>query len=869
MELITTHTNAEFDSFASMVAARRLYPEAVLVFPGAQERNLRLFLEANPQPYRFRRLRGIRLDQVTRLVLVDTRRRDRIGRLADLVGRPGVEVHLFDHHPPSPQDIRGDHEVIAEVGAASTLMTELLIARRLRITPAEATVLGLGIYEDTGSMTFVSTTPRDIRAAAHLLECGMDLQLIADYVSHEMTAEQVSLLDDLLGTCRLVDIGGIGMGVATASRERFVGDLALLAHKVKDIQNLNVLFLLVRMNDRIHLVARSRIEAVDAGRVAAAFGGGGHASAASAVVRETDLEGVSARLLEILGQTVRPLPTARDLMDASVRTVAGGTTLRDAWTLMTRFGLELLPVTGKGGAVLGLVDRRLVERAVGHGLGGESVDGVMVTDFEAVDVGETLPRLEELLLRRGQSFLPVLEGGRLVGGIGRVNLLSDRGDEEREPPVRGESAAVARVSRNLSPLVDERLPPAVAGMIHRIARIAGESGISAFLVGGFVRDLMLGVPNLDVDVVVEGDGIAFAGLLAREFGGRVRSHSRFETAVVILPDGFKIDVATSRMEYYERPGALPAVEHGPIRMDLSRRDFSINAMAMRLSGGEFGRLIDPGGGQRDLGDGVIRVLHGLSFVEDPTRLYRAVRFETRLDFAMSEETLRLVRGAVASNQVDTIVGPRLLGELEEILKEPRAEDPLRRLGELDLLRAVHPSLSWTQIDPALHARLRDEERSSRETGVASATWWILHLAALVRHFSLEEIESLRMRLGMPEPLGALLVGVWMGHRRLLSLPVESQRPSQVRRELMAQPREALIFAVALAPASALAPRVREYLAAGRRPPLLTGGDLMALGYPPGPAFKAMLDELEDARVDGDVPDREAALSWLRRRHPRG
>ncbi len=867
MELITTHSNAEFDSFASMVAARRLYPEAVLVFPGAQERNVRLFLEAHPQPYRFRRLRGIRLEQVSRLILVDTRRRDRIGRLAELVGRPGVEVHVFDHHPPSPQDIRGDHEVIAEVGAAATLMTELLRERHLRITPAEATILGLGIYEDTGSMTFVSTTPRDIRAAAFLLECGMDLQLIADYVTHELTAEQVSLLDELLGTCRRVEVGGIAVAVATASRDRFVGDLALLGHKVKDIQNLNVLFLLVRMHDRIHLVARSRIEAVDAGRVAAAFGGGGHASAASAVIRETDLEAVTGRLMEVLEGAVRPLPTARELMDAAVRTVPAGTTLQEAWTLMTRFGLDVLPVTGDRGRLLGLVDRRLAERAVGHGLGGQPVDGSMATDVETVGPGEPLARIEELLLRRGQAFLPVLEEGRLVGGIGRVNLLTARREDGREPPVRGERPAGVRVPRNLSALVDERLPPAVAGLIRRIAGIAAEAGISAFLVGGFVRDLILGVPNLDLDVVVEGDGIAFAGLLARELGGRVRSHSRFETAVVILPDGFKIDVATSRMEYYERPGALPAVEHGPIRMDLSRRDFTINAMAARLSGGEFGRLIDPGGGQRDLADGIVRVLHGLSFVEDPTRLYRAVRFEQRLDFTMSEETLRLVRAAVASNQVDTIVGPRLLGELEEILKEPRPEAALRRLGELDLLRAVHPSLSWTRIDPGLHARLREEERARRDGGKPPIAWWILHLAALVRTFSLEEIESLRSRLGMPEPLGALLVGVWMGHRRLLSLAVDTLRPSEVRRELLAQTPEALVFAAALAPDSPLAAGVREFLSAAHPPPLLTGADLTALGYQPGPSFKTILTELEDARVNGHVSDRDAAVAWLRQQHP--
>ncbi len=867
MELITTHSNAEFDSFASMVAARRLYPEAVLVFPGAQERNVRLFLEAHPQPYRFRRLRGIRLEQVTRLILVDTRRRDRIGRLAELVGRPGVEVHVYDHHPPSPQDIRGDHEVIAEVGAAATLMTELLRERHLRITPAEATMLGLGIYEDTGSMTFVSTTPRDIRAAAFLLECGMDLQLIADYVTHELTAEQVSLLDELLGTCRRVEVGGIAVGVATASRDRFVGDLALLGHKVKDIQNLNVLFLLVRMHDRIHLVARSRIEAVDAGRVAAAFGGGGHASAASAVIRETDLEAVTGRLMEVLETVVRPLPTARELMDAAVRTVPAGTTLQEAWTLMTRFGLDVLPVTGDGGRLLGLVDRRLAERAVGHGLGGQSVDGSMATDVETVGPGEPLARIEELSAAARPGF-PAGAGGGEAGGRDRPGQPAGRppGGGAGAPGAGGAPRRCAGPAQPVGP--GRRAPAAGCGRVDPEDRRHRRGGRDQRLPGGRLRAR----PD---------PGRAQPRPRRGRRGGRHRLRrpagqgtGRKGAEPLALRDGG----GHPARRFQDRRGHLA---HGVLRAPRGAAGGRARAdpdgpLAARLHhqrdggaplGGEFGRLIDPGGGQRDLADGIIRVLHGLSFVEDPTRLYRAVRFEQRLDFAMSEETLRLVRAAVASNQVDTIVGPRLLGELEEILKEARPEAALRRLGELDLLRAIHPSLSWTRIDPGLHSRLREEERARRDGGKPPVAWWILHLAALVRTFSLEEIESLRSRLGMAEPQGKLLGDVWLGHRRLLSLAVDTLRPSEVRRELLAQPPEALVLAAALAPDSPLAARVREFLAGERLPPLLTGADLTALGYQPGPSFKAILGELEDARVNGQVSDRDAAIAWLRRHHP--
>ena len=227
-----------------------------------------------------------------------------------------------------------------------------------------------------------------------------------------------------------------------------------------------------------------------------------------------------------------------------------------------------------------------------------------------------------------------------------------------------------------------------------VGRVADSLGYNAYAVGGFVRDILLYQKNLDTDVVIEGDGIGFARALTASLGGRVRAHEKFRTAVVILPDGRKIDVATARLEYYESPGALPSVETGSIKLDLYRRDFTINTLAIRLNPRGFGTLIDFFGGQKDLKARVVRVLHNLSFVEDPTRVFRAIRFEQRFGFKIGKLTSGLIENAVRMDFFKALSGRRLFSELRQILEEDKPVMALRRLNEYSLLKMLHPGIVY-------------------------------------------------------------------------------------------------------------------------------------------------------------------------------
>ncbi|MBD3358017.1 MAG: polya polymerase, partial [Chitinivibrionales bacterium] len=291
MDVITTHVNADFDAVASMLAAKKLYPDATLAFPGSQEKGLRdFFLQSTFYMLQTERIKKIDFDAITRLILVDIRQRDRIGPFAEVVDRKNVDIHIYDHHPPSDNDVSGSVEVIRELGATTTILSGILEEKNIDISPDEATILMMGIYEDTGSLTFTSTTVEDYLAAAFLLKKGASLNVVSDMVTKELTAEQISVLYELIHTATVHTINGTDVVIAKASTDRYVSDFAVLVHKLRDIESINVLFVLAEMEDRIYLVARSRLNEVDVSKVATEFGGGGHATAASATIKEMGLE---------------------------------------------------------------------------------------------------------------------------------------------------------------------------------------------------------------------------------------------------------------------------------------------------------------------------------------------------------------------------------------------------------------------------------------------------------------------------------------------------------------------------------------------------------------------------------------------------
>jgi len=389
-----------------------------------------------------------------------------------------------------------------------------------------------------------------------------------------------------------------------------------------------------------------------------------------------------------------------------------------------------------------------------------------------------------------------------------------------------------------------------------VAQLGGRAD-GVYVVGGTIRDILLGEASFDVDIAVEGDAIAFAYALAGALGGRATPHQRFGTAIVSYADGERIDVVTTRTEFYDSPGALPTVERASLREDLFRRDFTINAMAASLGADDFGRLVDPYGGRADLDARVVRVLHNLSFIDDPTRIFRGIRYEARHGFRFEEHTARLLRGCIDMGLVGDLSSSRLRDELVTLLEDPGAAAGIRRLGELGADRAIHQRLRGDDQTAALFSRasaLRDE------LGVDVPSWRI-GLAALARDMTSDEAYDWLDRLTLRRRDSDRIVGaVTVAPRIVERLRSEPLAPAQV--VALADPfaPDAPLFALALEDR----PQLREYFDRLRDVHLEIGGaDLIALGLSESPQIGEILGEIRKRKLNGELDGREAELEAAR------
>lgn len=885
--LVTTHQNADLDALAGAVAACRLYPGSRIVFPGAMNRNVRDFVSLHYEDLPILGLNRLDMESVERLIVVDTDDGSRLGELQTLWNRDDVEVIVFDHHQDEEDEAKfgeGGKWVPSSDGSQATSMLHILLERGMTVSPMEATIFALGIHEDTGSLTYPRTSVRDAEMLAACMRLGASHTLIEKYLHNPLSPEQKELMLQVVDCVRVEDIRGQSVHVAAVASSEYVDGLSVIAHKVMDLLNCEVFIQAVDMESRVFVAARSRAGSVDVGALLKAAGGGGHPEAASAIVRDRSPEGTLQQLLDELTGDFAGAPTAADIMSRPVRFLDADTSVSDALLAAQRYGHSGISVSSEG-LLVGIVARRDLDKAVHHGLSHAPVKGVMSRRIVVASERTPVEELRRTMADAGVGRVPIVREGipegtvedgavsteNVVGMVTRTDVL--------EPYLEGGLAADSSTEKGpVGAQVQALEEVPYFGPIFRAASTLSEDFSGAYLVGGFVRDLLLDTPNADVDIAVEGDGIDFAQRLGEEFGGRVRPHKKFRTAVVLIPwetlgerpswpglrsDDLRVDVATARTEFYDYPAALPSVEHASIRQDLFRRDFTINAMAVSLKGNGFGEVLDFFGGLDDLNNGVIRVLHNLSFIEDPTRIFRAVRYENRYDFRMDAQTLALAGACVDMHLVGDLSSARLRDELIALLSEHDVDWTLRRLSELGAAQQVHPRLATGKGTRELIKKL--DELVDDLTMEDEVTRWRLRLAAVTRRMAGHELylwlEKLRLRRLDGEVIRKSVV---MGPKLGEQLSLGAVKVWDTYEVLSRIDLEVVLFAAAITEDEQAHSRLVEYLAELRHRRLeVTGEDIIALGVEEGPEVGRILDELRKIRVQGDVRGRTEELEAAR------
>ena len=876
MQVILTHENADFDAIASLLAAHKLYPGAQPVLPRRVNRNVLAFLSLYGPGFPFTQADALpRGQHVKRVILVDTQKLSFVRGM----GRNISQVTVIDHHAPPDEVPEGWHIQSEPLGATTTSLVEAISTRLIPISPAEATLMLAGIYEDTGSLTYASTTPRDLRAAAWLIDEGADLEIATEFLDHPLTVAQQSIFDGLSEHLETRELGGhpvvLSWAVSPPNTEE---EISTLAHKLRDLLEPSALFISVQIGNNTQLVARSATDDINVAAVAEHFGGGGHNRAAAALIRDRTSESLMDELRTILPAYVRPRIKVQDLMSHGVRTVGPDETIKGVAQQMLRTGHEGFPVVDADEKLLGLVTRNAVDRAVQHRLGHQPVSRILQPGSMTVSPHDSVERVRDLMIQTGWGQIPVALDGHITGIVTRTDMIH----------LQPSSQTTER--QKIAHLLAESTPEPLLTLIREIGVEAAKAGYAIFFVGGLVRDLLLGHSIVDVDLVVEGDAIELGRTMAAEYGGEIRSHKRFGTSKWLLPDDIWdvmrarrqhngdwlqgtghdapyrdrnklphfIDLVTARTEFYEHPTALPMVSRSSIKQDLHRRDFTINTLAIRLDPQRWGEMLDFYGGRADLEDGVIRVLHSLSLVDDPTRILRAARFEARLGFRIHERSEALIAEAIPL--LDRVTGERIRHELDLIFQEATPSAVLDRLQMMGALRQIHPDLTsdaWLAARLSLLIEAFDPGIWDLDDDL-NDFYWALLLYRLDHHV----IEQVRVRLKLSSRLRELLTSQEAIHKVLSGFSDEEKAGA-----ITAHLDELSLQGLALVWLATDCSQVRQLLEHYAREwryvqPELNGDDLRQLGFKPGPIFRDILSSLKEARIDGGTTNRADEIALV-------
>lgn len=864
--LIVSHPNTDFDAFASMLAVQLLYPGSVVCLHSGVNRNVREFFNLHADQIESVEPSAVEPHSVETVILVEVSLNERLGAVQEIAQRKDIQLITFDHHPGTKERI-GKSTVIGSDGSLVTTVLKLLSERGAELSVMHATAFALGIHEDTGSLTFPSTTDHDAEALAYCLRAGANQEMLGRYLRKPLTDEQMQLMLLLAENRQVLTIEGLTVVVTSASIEAYVEDVSGLANRVGEVADWDALFICVAMQGRTLAVGRSRSEELHADRVLHSVGGGGHKQAASAVVSSSDADAVLKELVKSVTKTVRVTGTAEQLMSTPIESVESKTSIADALVELQRLGHSATQVEHDG-QLTGLVMREDLDRAVRHELGHAPVKAVMSAGVPLVGASTSFTELRSLIASGKADRVLVAQGGgfRRVASVPKSDLLGvvTRGDLLRamheivhsERPMSNAEASQELISKI-------EMVPQLMAVLPQIQKVA-TTFEGVFLVGGAVRDVLIGETSLDLDLMVEGDAIDFARGLAKELGGRHHPHEKFHTAVVRgeLDGGgeLQLDIASARTEFYESPGAEPRVERSTLRQDLARRDFTINSMAASLKSDDFCSVYDFFGGYRDLKAGVIRVLHNLSFVEDPTRIFRALRYEARFGFKMEQGTFSLAVGCVEMRLAGDLSSARLRDELFELIAEDNIDVVLKRLEELGIDKSIHPKLACgretVRLIESAHALL------------AASTWGreadrtLVRLSLVMREMLPDEVFMLLDSIKLKRSEQDVVVSCVAVAPRLIGPLSDSElSPSDLYKLLHGQPVEVLATAAAVAGDGTRAQNaVREWLDNLRYKSLeISGDELVKEGVPQSPALGRALEETLHLKLDGFIEGKEQEL----------
>ncbi|MBM7614034.1 CBS domain-containing protein [Alkaliphilus hydrothermalis] len=860
MKVIVSHQNTDFDALASMVACLKLHTDATMFFTGKLKEEVREFITLYKNVLPISQAGKLNLSEVEELFIVDVNSAKRIGKFKDLL-ESDIPITVYDHHMVGDYSIQKGHQIIKKYGACVTILLEEIIQRGIPITSFEATLFALGIYTDTNCLTFSHTTHHDAEVVAFLLKNGANLGVVSEVMRNTLAPEQDQLFSSIINSLETVDINGYQIILSTLIVEDFIGDLGSMAEKLLDIKKCDGIFLVVKMEDRCYIVGRCIVEDIDIPLVLSKFGGGGHRKAASASIKDGDPQGIKELLLQSLRVNTKPKVTAKEIMSYPVKTVFEDMSVREVNRVMLRYGHTGMPVV-KEDQLIGIISRTDIDKAIIHGLGHAPVKGFMTRNILSIPKDTSITEINELMLKHNIGRLPVIDEGRLIGIVTRTDLLKVLyGNNHPNWYKKMFHQDDALEELDCYALI-EKLPTDVRHILDVAGRVGDELNKNVYVVGGFVRDLVLQQHNFDIDIVIEGDGIAFAQAVNEKLRGEITLYHQFGTALISLDNGQELDIVSARREYYEYPAALPKVEKSTIWSDLFRRDFTINCLALQLNKKNKGLLLDYFAGLEDIKEKKIRVLYNLSFVEDPTRIFRAIRFASRLGFEIEGETHGFIQQAIKDHMIEKLSDDRVREELKLILQEKSVCRSLLLLENYKVFQVLHKDL---RIDNDTLEKIRcldDTIERFNEIFYQPVNRLQIVLMQLLTNFPTEGLEGVINKFATQSLVKLVQPSLTNKGSLYKLLQEEDLDKFALYQALKPLKLEEMIFYYN----DCNDPYIQHYLMFYTLKLRdvnceICGEDLKAIGIKPGPIYKKILDEVLRAKVKGLVYSRDDELNY--------
>ncbi len=882
MKIITTHQNPTFDSIAGVFAASLLNRDALVVLPKKLERVQKNFLSLHFKPGDFIYDDELDCSRVAEATLICVKSPHRIAPISKILDNPNILVAVIDKSPAIKCEIQADSFIEAETGSVTALICRELFERGVNIDPVYATLFALGIHEITGSLLYPNTSEADIACLAELFKRGVNLKTVNFFLREDgLSNIQKAVLDELVKSRRIVNLNGFEINFYFAESHKFIYKFDSIIQRIVDVEKFNIAVFTARMGTSVHVLARSNIEQINLGEIFAKAGGGGPKYAAYATFLNCGIKTAFEKISAVLKKNLKPAVTARDIMRPSVLFLNPDVIISEAEKIMFRYSYTAAPVTD-GNKIIGFIRKTDIDRAVHHGLSHVPISGFLCREAIYSQPGEPFEAVVEKIARSETKTILVGNENKICGIITANDILNHTFTRSKSAGDNAEASSAAKPEtpkknaalknkaasaggRFKLPL-DEYFSKPILKLLKKVSRKAAELKVAAYIVGGIVRDMILKKQSADIDIVIEGmSAIDFVSALVKSPEHILNRHERFKTATIEIPGLPKIDFATARAEFYESPAALPDIFQGNLYQDLLRRDFTINAMAVSICAGNFGEIIDYYGGIKDIKKKSIRPLHNLSFIEDPTRIFRALRFKTRLKFKIEKRTAENIKGALAHDISKKIEPIRIFNELEHIFNEPTVYETMCEINKYGLFDFISADIVFTDI---IAAMIKNASKYLAKTeklfaGGPRPDKTAIFFSMLLLNESAEKSQALMARMNASRKIRDIinetdefLLITRTELEKLLQAAKSENKPipnADIYRLFRGRSVEFLITLLSAVNTQKAYDAVIKYIfELSNIKTTINGNILKNMGVKPGPVFKTIIDKVMEKKVSGDL-----------------